>query len=195
MGRLNATREEWLESLTLKYRPLFEDAGSPIPGQVRVSVGLPSKRAFSTNGRVLGQCWGVKAARDGVPQIYVSPVVDSSEDVASILVHELIHAAVGTDCGHKGPFVRTMKALGLTGKPTHAMAGPELLERIKPLLTDLGDYPHVSIDFSKAPKQGTRLLKLSCPDCGYTVRTTQKWLDVGLPTCVCGSEMESEARS
>lgn len=22
-----------------------------------------------------------------------------------------------------------------------------------------------------------------CPECGYTVRTTQKWLDVGAPFC------------
>lgn len=33
------------------------------------------------------------------------------------------------------------------------------------------------------PKQGTRLKKASCPECGYTVRVTQKWLDVGPPHC------------
>lgn len=33
------------------------------------------------------------------------------------------------------------------------------------------------------PKQGTRLKKASCSVCGYTVRVTQKWLEVGPPHC------------
>lgn len=33
-------------------------------------------------------------------------------------------------------------------------------------------------------KQGTRLLKCRCASCGYTVRTTRKWLDLaGPPIC------------
>ena len=30
-------------------------------------------------------------------------------------------------------------------------------------------------------KQGTRLLKCRCASCGYTVRTTRKWLDLAGP--------------
>lgn len=33
-------------------------------------------------------------------------------------------------------------------------------------------------------------LKLLCPSCGYLVKTSQKWLDIGTPTCVCGTQME-----
>ena len=33
-------------------------------------------------------------------------------------------------------------------------------------------------------------VKIECPEDGYTVRTTSKWLDIGLPTCPCGTEME-----
>jgi hypothetical protein len=33
----------------------------------------------------------------------------------------------------------------------------------------------------------TRLRRLDCADgCGYTVRLSRKWLDVGLPSCPCG---------
>ncbi|MFI8890527.1 hypothetical protein [Streptomyces paradoxus] len=46
-------------------------------------------------------------------------------------------------------------------------------------------------------KQGTRMLKVVCSeDCecgGYTVRTTQKWLDMGTPRCPFGGEMEIAA--
>ena len=39
-------------------------------------------------------------------------------------------------------------------------------------------------DNSTGPKkQATRMIKVACPECGYTARTTQKWLDVGPPRC------------
>ena len=50
--------------------------------------------------------------------------------------------------------------------------------------------PAVRGDGEAAGSQTTRMLKLECPDDGYIVRTTQKWIDVGLPTCPCGTEME-----
>jgi hypothetical protein len=49
---------------------------------------------------------------------------------------------------------------------------------------------HARLDLSGRRKQSTRMLKLECTNCGYTVRTTQKWIEVGLPTCCCGSDME-----
>ena len=27
------------------------------------------------------------------------------------------------------------------------------------------------------------MLKAECPECGYTIRLTKKWADLGLPTC------------
>jgi hypothetical protein len=41
----------------------------------------------------------------------------------------------------------------------------------------------------KKRKQGTRLIKVECEMCGYVVRTTNKWLRVGRPTCCCGGKM------
>lgn len=39
---------------------------------------------------------------------------------------------------------------------------------------------------SRGKGSGSRMLKLICPNDGYTVRTTRKWLDVGSPSCPCG---------
>lgn len=52
-------------------------------------------------------------------------------------------------------------------------------------------------DSSRPPKQTTRLIKCVCPadDCGYTVRVTQKWLDVGAPHCPNHGAMKAERRS
>jgi len=43
-------------------------------------------------------------------------------------------------------------------------------------------------------KQGTRLIKVACPDasCGVVLRMTRKYIDEGkVPTCACGTRMEA----
>jgi hypothetical protein len=40
-------------------------------------------------------------------------------------------------------------------------------------------------------KKGTRLIKLTAACCGYTVRTTRKWVDLRYPQCPqCQPEAE-----
>jgi len=59
----------------------------------------------------------------------------------------------------------------------------------------IGEYPHARLIASNLPKtQTTRMLKVTCKECGCVVRMTRKWLDeAGLPTCGCGSEMMEDA--
>jgi hypothetical protein len=40
---------------------------------------------------------------------------------------------------------------------------------------------------SSPPPQVGRMLKASCPSCGYLIRLTKKWIAVGLPDCPCGA--------
>jgi hypothetical protein len=42
-----------------------------------------------------------------------------------------------------------------------------------------------------APK--TRLRKVACQQCGYTVRMARSWMKVGLPVCPCGARMLPES--
>lgn len=42
-------------------------------------------------------------------------------------------------------------------------------------------------------KSSCRLRKVACSDCGYTARITRSWLEVGLPGCPCGGELEPTA--
>src|SRR5580658_7741330 len=110
------TREAWLERLMERFRPVFAEAGAPLPAKVRVSVGFPSKRALSRTNRVIGECWSKASSKDGTPHVFVSPLLEE-KDAGHVLVHELVHAAVGHEAGHKGEFVRVMKHVGLAGKP------------------------------------------------------------------------------
>jgi hypothetical protein len=75
---------------------------------------------------------------------------------------------------------------------TATVAGPVLDGRLLTISDKLGRYPHAAINpGSKSKlKQSTRMIKLECPDCGYTVRTTRKWIDQGMPTCPCETPME-----
>jgi hypothetical protein len=77
---------------------------------------------------------------------------------------------------------------------TATSAGADLEERLNDLIQKHGPYPHATLDqtLSGKKKQSTRMLKLECPACGYTVRTTAKWIEAGLPTCPCGEEMQPE---
>jgi hypothetical protein len=181
-------REQWLLHALDRMRPWYEPFGGVPP--VRVACGLPSVGAFSVKKRRVGECWNPAASADGVSEIFVSPTVADSVEVLGILAHEIVHAVVGCKHGHKGPFRRAALGIGLRGKMTATVPGDELAERLHALVGVLGAYPHATLDRSMRKKQGTRMLKVECPDCGYTCRVTRKWLDSsGTPTCPCGVRM------
>ena len=180
-------REEWLMLLTDKLRPMFEEAGVPLPECIRCSCGWPwgSKTA-------LAQCWARHLADDKINQIFVAPTLVKSFKVAEVMVHELLHAALPDKVGHGKPFKKGMKALGLEGKAKATEAGKELAERLHAILATMEPYPHAKLHVNDRKKQGTRMLKLTCSDCGYLVRTTAQWIETGLPTCCCGGEFVQE---
>lgn len=175
-------REEWLTQAVAKLDPLFTQAGYTLP-QVRVSVGWPK------GGRkMIGQCWKTVCAKDGIAQVYISPVLDDvvgKQGVLATLVHELLHAVLDCEGGHGAVFKRGMKPLGLEGKATATVAGESLRVKLEAIANEIGPYPHAALTpSSQIKKQGTRLLKVACVSCGYTVRVTRKWVDdVGTPLC------------
>jgi len=192
----NTNREHWLQLATMELRNVFEAAGFPLPEKVHLSVGFPSRGALSRSKRVIGQCWSHEVSADDVHHIFISPLLSDPVEVLATLVHELIHATVGTKHKHKGKFITAMKALGLAGKPTATVAGPELQKQLEDVLETIGAYPHAALDpkeLAKEKKQSTRMLKATCartPEpCSvnkkpYTVRLTRMHIDAfGAPVC------------
>jgi hypothetical protein len=184
-------REAWLEAAINALRPMLEENGSPVPADVRVSCGFPGGKSVH---KVIGQCWASKA-NDGVSQVFVSPLLHDGVEILAVLIHELIHAWNDCKDGHKGAFRRAALAIGLEGKMTATTAGEALTGRLGELAAELGDYPHKKMTLADLgiKKQTTRMIKVECPACGYVVRTTAKWLEIGTPTCVCGESMEAAA--
>jgi hypothetical protein len=189
------TREQWLEAAVVHISRLFKDINIELP-PVRVSVGWPSKGGLASKVKVIGQCWSSKAAKDGISQVFISPTLgDDLVQSLAVLVHELVHAWDDCKHQHKGPFAEVAKRVGLVGKMTQSNAGPELEIKLKAIISDLGEFPHSPLVASEVEKeikkQTTRMIKLVTPDCcEYTVRTTQKWIDEGLPSCPHGVTME-----
>jgi hypothetical protein len=183
------TREQWLERAAALMR---ESLVPQLAGhRCRVSCGWPHKAAVARTARRVGECWYPEHSTDRQSHnLFISPALQDPIEVLETLAHELIHVAAGPNVGHKGAFVKIAKSIGFKSPWTTTPATPELIERLNGLLENLGPYPHAAIDKRGRKKQGTRLLKVICGACGYTIRTTQQWIDTGLPTCVCGSDME-----
>ena len=183
----HTARETWLQAAIAAMSPWFARVNAkPIP-EIRVSVGW-AKRAGKNK---IGWCWKQEVSADGVTEIQISPEKADPVKVLDILLHEMVHASDNCESQHRGYFRKTALALGLTGKMTATVPGEELEKTIRELALELGPYPHAALSpTARVGKQGTRMLKVVCPDDGYTLRTTKKWIDLGLPTCPCGEEME-----
>lgn len=184
------TREQWLELAVQRIAAdIFQPHEIDVP-RVRVSIGWPSRGGTGTTKRVIGQCWKGMVAEDGFHQIFLSPMLKNWQDILETLVHELIHAIDDCASGHKGAFAKMARQVGLEGKLTATHAGSDLRRQLARIVDAIGELDHSPLrPAPNATKQTTRMLKVVCPDDDYTIRTTQKWLDVGYPSCPCGTEM------
>lgn len=183
-GKLPLNREHWLAQATDLLRPILAGKGFAVPAKVRVACGFPSQKALARKAKRVGECWYGETSPDGAVNVFVSPLVAETAEVLGILVHELGHTVLGAKVAHKGQFVKFCKALHLEGKPTATEIGDAFKRTILPVVKALGEYPHVAMTPTISErKQGTRMLKVMCAQCGYTCRITQKWLDIGAPIC------------
>lgn len=182
-------REEWLtNAIPALAEMVMAAGGDKMPEVLRVTVSWP---VTGHKGKAIGECYAPHVSEDKGTQITISPKIDDAVDVLAILIHELIHASVGLECGHTGAFKRVAKKVGLEGKMKATVAGALLKSALMEIADGLGPYPHSRMLMTTRKKQTTRMLKVECPGCEYVCRTTQAWLEVGVPTCPCGEEMVS----
>lgn len=160
------TREEWLQKATDELRIAIKAAGYDCP-PVHVSVGWPSKGATSVKRRIIGQCWNGSLSSDGTPHLFISPTLTTTDDLLSVLLHEMIHATVGTKCGHKGAFIVLARAVGFT-KPWRSTPMGEALQ--KAIVTTGGRMPILAFpnitpgETLKPQKTRYRLYECACPN-------------------------------
>ena len=165
--------------------PLFADLDAPLPSRVRVAIGFTSRGA---KGKAIGECWDNRCSGHGQFEIFIRPDLAHAPDamaaqIAAILAHELVHAAVGIAAGHGKAFKRVAVGLGLVGPMRAITPGEAFLAAIAPILASVGPLPHARLDTAgettRPKEQAARMLKCECAPCGYTVRTARKWLETG----------------
>jgi hypothetical protein len=207
-------REAWLQGAIDLMRPWFVEVGAPLPERIHVSVGWSGHGARApVAGETWKKEVSTGGVHEVFLSPVLDVLIDREArwGVLETLLHELIHVADDLQSGHRGNFQHLADELGLEAPYTSTLATPELVEVLARFPERLGPYPHRRMDLGAAvkpllpiggaphggkpkgggcktgvTKQGTRMLKLSAPDCGYTVRTTAKWLAEGLPSCPHG---------
>ena len=180
--------------------PLFAKNGYVLPLNVKVSIGLQEhKRAIgSTYHPVIGS---------GYYHIFIAPkIAKDAYFVFDTLIHEAIHTLF---FNHKIEFSTCAKAVGLL-KPWTATTGsdkletditqwledneikwyePDLKDRAETIPIGLpGGSPGKTKPIGSPPTQTARMIKLTCPDCGYIIRTSRSnIINKGFPVCPCGT--------
>ena len=105
-------REYWLRQAAVFLLDHMQRCGLKNVA-VRVSCGWPSSGGLGVGKMTVGECFSPRICADGIPQIFISPRVAESVEVLGILLHELIHASVGNENGHKKVFSQAARACGL----------------------------------------------------------------------------------
>lgn len=192
-------REQWLNDFASKYLlPKIAAAGYCPPTALRVSVGFPKGSRGGRGAHAVGQCWSPIMSSDGHTEMFVSPVLDDFHAVVTLL-HELVHAVVGVQCGHRGAFKKLALRVGLSMPMRSTPPSDALRAEIVAWLAEFAAYPHGPMSEVSRPdgkKPGSRLIKAMCPACGYTVRVSRQWLDIAPPVCPdpdcdsCGEPMQ-----
>jgi hypothetical protein len=169
-----------------------------------ITVTIQSKGRKNALGWFWAERWanGVNISHE----INLSAEHLNAHNMGETLLHELAHAENHfnkvRDCDksgrrHNKKFASMAERLGLvvTKSKSLGFAHTDLGQPAKDFLDGIKFDRELFELFranpeAKETKAGTRMLKCECPECGYVVRTTAKWLLVGLPTCPCGTEME-----
>jgi len=136
----------------------------------RISVGFPK---HSRGGKAIAVCFSRAASSDGVNEIFVNPEIDDPIRVLDCTAHELIHAVDDCQSGHRNFFAKVARGIGLEGKLTATVAGPELRSTLEQFASLLGAFPHHRMHADRTHKKGaTRMLKVQCSECGFHFRTS-----------------------
>jgi hypothetical protein len=132
------TREKWLTRAGVELSEMIHENTDKIVTEYRVSCG------FSEWGP---ECDGATYfdTNDGIPQIFIVPTIEDTEYALTVLLHELVHVAVGKHFDHDKDFALTAASVGLIAPFEESNAGSLLRPKLKKLIKHLGKYPHSAV--------------------------------------------------
>lgn len=185
MSKAKLTREQWLtRMLRNNITTLLGRHGASVPVDCKVSVGFPG--GGSARKRI-GECWPRARSSIKVNEIFINPKISDVRKIVDVLIHEAIHASDDCASGHKGHFAKVAKSVGLTGKMTATVAGPELQQWIDAQIASFPPFEYGSLDVDSRKRQTTRMLKHECNECGAIWRMSAQWSSIVQCCPCCGS--------
>lgn len=162
-------RERWLiQALELLRDGVFSPRDRRLP-PLKVTVSLPYTRDQKAT---LIQYFPPALNKDKIGQLLLNPSVDNGIEAVRHL-----YRASETQIARSGPDARPLPH------------GPDETKMLQAIVSALGPYPNAALLLPDKFTQDTRMLKISCPHCGYLARATARWISTGLPTCPCGTKM------
>lgn len=169
----HVTRESWLEAATSRlYDQHLAPAGAGLLPPLKLSIGWP--KGGSGKKVRLGECWyGESCADTRTHHIYITPALAEPVEVLRVLLHELVHAAVGAAAKHRGKFAKLAGRVGFESPWTSTPASAGLVEALTTLAAKLGAYPHVVLHPRVVKKQTTRMILWECAH-GVKIRRAGK---------------------
>lgn len=187
-----STREEYLAEAVRRLAPLIEEHEAKMPEKWAISEGFP-KGGFK-NRPAIGECWDPEVSEEKISNMFISPILGDPIQRLGVVLHEMIHAAVGLKEKHAGNFRRVARAVGLKGKLTATFVeeNTPLFERISKLSLDLGVYPGKPMKPRKQPTlKKWFLVKLVSPnDPSYKFTIAPRLIDeFGMPKDYLGDDM------
>lgn len=199
---MSELREGWLQEAASFLTHYLANFHIQCP-LIRVSCGFPSKNGLRAQKRVIGECFEGQACTDGRPQIFISPTLADSVKVLATLLHEMLHAAIGCEHGHKKPFSQAARKAGLDGKPTATVVtvGSPLHTILVNYVRQSGAYPHAAIrsgrssnsgsdpDDADATRPGSRLRLYECA-CEPTIKIRVARDDFQGLCLICNKEFQ-----
>lgn len=115
---------------------VFAPAGVAIdPRRFDVSFGHPM------GAQKAGRSGYVGGVTIGEAAIVIFPQHGSPLAALEVLVHEMVHIAVGLEHDHRAPFQKAAAAVGLEPPWTATTAGPRLSEQLKRIAAETGPMP------------------------------------------------------
>jgi hypothetical protein len=195
----NPTREQWLQAAASELTGWIGEHWSRVVPRVWISVGWPQG---GEKAHRIGECWAGSKSADGRCHIFIAPdQVDGTakkglQHILETLLHEMIHATVGVDCGHRGNFAKAARACGLGGKMTATEIGTrELQVFFNRTRRKLGTYPHAKL--RRPPPRGKRgvgsRLRLYECKCPIKIRVARDPWDFDATCNMCGTDFERQS--
>lgn len=176
-----SNREAWLSAALTRISKGWPTAAE-LPEGTRISVGFPVKTRGRGAGRVT-EHYRATESDGGMVEIFVSPTLADAAQVCRAVALEAAAVALNrtpAESERAALFARAdTVAASLPAYPHDALAvGRARAGASRVTASDIG-----ATDEPAAPGPGSRMLKVCCPSCGYTVRTSRRWLAVAVPLC------------